>query len=117
MTLQFVIPGIIKPYVRMTGRGKYVQPEALEYRASQAALRAAFALAMLHHEPLPGQTPLFVDILLRREHLHQRDADNEAKALLDSMNGIVYPDDRWIDDLHIRREVGEPEIIVEAGIL
>ena len=89
----------------------------MEYRASQAALRAAFALAMTQQEPLPGQTPLFVDILLRREHLHQRDADNEAKALLDAMNGIVYPDDRWIDDLHIWRAVGEPEIIVEAGIL
>jgi len=45
-----------------------------------------------HSEPLPSRTPLAVEIRL-------------------------CTSDRWIDDLHIRREVGEPEIIVEVGRL
>jgi len=65
-----------------------------------------------HSEPLPSRTPLAVEIRLCTRSLHRCDVDNLAKAVLDAMNGIVYPDDRWIDDLHIRREVGEPGVVV-----
>ena len=114
----FTLPGVeVVPYVRMTQRGKFVDPAALRDLASQRELKALFGLALREREPLPGQTPLYVDILLRREALHRRDADNELKALLDAMSKAVYPDDRWLDDLHIRRELGPAEIVVEVGVL
>lgn len=115
----FTLPGVeIVPYVRMTQRGKFCDPAALRYRASQRELKALFGLAMQQRAPLPGQTPLYVDILLRRPtRLHTCDLDNLVKALLDAMNGVVYPDDRWIDLLTARRELGPAEIVVEVGVL
>jgi hypothetical protein len=49
MTLQFVIPGNVVPYVRMTQRGKFVNSRAQAYLASQAVLR--FSGQMLERDP------------------------------------------------------------------
>jgi len=115
----FTLPGVaVVPYVRMTQRGKFCDPAALRYLDSQRELKALFGLAMQRRDPLPGQTPLYVDILLRRPtRLHTCDLDNLVKALLDAMNKVVYPDDRWIDVLTARRELGPAEVFIEVGRL
>jgi Holliday junction resolvase RusA-like endonuclease len=120
MIYTFTIEGRFKPYVRMTQRGKYVKPEAREYLASKDAI--AWQLnAEMHQrgwEMLPGQTPLWVEIRISPA-LHNRDLDNEAKALLDAMQGVVFPDDRWVDVLSAARgdNGGDEQTMVNVGVL
>ena len=38
---------------------------------------------------------------------HNADLDNQIKAVVDAANGIVWPDDRWIDSLYGARKAGD----------
>lgn len=40
------------------------------------------------------------------------DADNIAKAVLDSLNAVAYPDDKQICDLHITKYYAEQEYMI-----
>ena len=119
MTYYFRIEGRIKPYVRMTQRSKRVNPQAIEYISSQEALQLALRQQMREHgyKMLPGQTPVEVNIFISPAN-HRRDLDNEAKAILDAMSGIVFPDDRWVDKLWVSRdEPGEPEVEIRVWVI
>jgi Holliday junction resolvase RusA-like endonuclease len=49
---------------------------------------------------------------------HTCDIDNIAKALMDSMNGVVFPDDRWVDVLTISRAGKDADWAqVDVGVL
>lgn len=37
------------------------------------------------------------------------DLDNFCKTVLDAMNGLVYTDDRLIDDIHVYRVIEDDE--------
>lgn len=111
MTFELPLPDVIvKPYVRMTRRGKYVSLEAQEYLASKAELSYQIKQAMLAQgrEMFPGQTPLSVVIALYAPSKpgHRCDLDNQVKAILDACNGIVFPDDRWVDWISAHRVIG-----------
>jgi Holliday junction resolvase RusA-like endonuclease len=41
------------------------------------------------------------------------DADNVAKGVLDSINGLAYIDDKQVVELSVRKWYGEPQVIVE----
>ena len=116
---RFRIEGKIKPYVRMTRRGKYVRPQAIEYMNSQIMLGMMLRQQMRDQgwEMLPGQTPLEVHIFISPAN-HRQDLDNIGKAILDAMSDIVFPDDRWVDKLWLSRdEPGEPEIEIRVWII
>jgi len=66
--MRFVLQGKVKPYVRMTRRGKYVSRQAQEYLTSKSKL---------------------------------------GWQMMDAANGIVYPDDRWIDEIVAKRARGD----------
>ena len=53
-------------------------------------------------EMIPRGTPLAVEIYIHPAN-HRRDIDNELKALLDAAQGIVFEDDRWVDEVTIQR--------------
>jgi Holliday junction resolvase RusA-like endonuclease len=116
----------IKPYVRMTQRGKFVRvrngklTQAAEYLDSKAALQWQFRAQMMGHEPF-GREPLCVSItVFYRGGYHNHDLDNVIKALLDAMNGIVYADDRWIDAIcAVRGSADDEELsaVVRVGTL
>lgn len=106
------IPNItIKPYVRMTKRGKYVDPQAQEYMASkdELAYRIKTAMRAQNAEMLPAQTPLSVDLTVTvpTSQGHRADTDNIIKAVLDACNGIAFPDDRWVDCITAMRCIGK----------
>jgi Holliday junction resolvase RusA-like endonuclease len=108
--LTFRVTGRVKPYVRMTRRGKFTDPQAQEYLASKAAigyqLKEQMAAADL--KMLPAQTPLAVDIsVYYKSRMHAHDLDNIIKALLDAMQGIVYQNDCWIDYISALRLAGK----------
>lgn len=101
--LRFTLAGKIKPYVRMTQRGKHIRvrngklTQAAEYLDSREALQWQFKAQMVGREPF-GREPLCVSITaFYQGGYHNHDLDNVIKAILDAMNGIVYDDDRWID--------------------
>ena len=95
----FYLRGAVKPYVRMTRRGKYIRPQAQEYLTSKRTLGWQMKATMSQHgwEMFPRGPLSVACVFFSRRGLHGRDLDNEIKAVLDAANGIVYPDDRWVD--------------------
>ena len=112
---------VIKPYVRMTKRGKYVNQQALEYMSSKEGLQLHYEAFMSKQgfDMLPPQTPIWVMIIVTVPKFqgHRADLDNIIKAVLDAGNKIVYPDDRWIDSIEATREIGDPKLVFMAGEL
>lgn len=107
------LQGPFKPYVRMTQKGKFVRPEARAYLDSKMYLQLQMKAQMAGREMLPGQSPLECQIgICHAGGFHNRDLDNEVKAILDAAQGIVYPDDRWIDSIVAHRWQGEAERLV-----
>lgn len=112
--IQLDIPDIrVKPYVRMTRRGKFVNKQAQEYLASKENLSTMIRNHMQFQgvEMLPGKTPLKVIIRLfvSTNPGHKCDLDNQIKAILDSCNKVAFPDDRWIDQIDAQRYIGDHE--------
>jgi len=106
VSYEFTIEGYIVPYVRMTRRGKYVQPRAIRYLDSQDAIRWQLRAQMQEKgwSMLPGQTPLrMVATVERKSGMHKSDADNLLKALADAAQGVVFPNDLWIDSIQLSR--------------
>lgn len=117
--MHFDLRGPIVPYVRMTRRGKYVREDAQRYLASQTALRVQMRLAMARagYTMMPLQTPLMVRIVFGWCR-HNCDLDNLVKAVMDAGNGILWPDDRWVDVIDARREDGDGMLhMVAAGMV
>ena len=112
---------VIKPYVRMTKRGKYVNEQAQEYLSSKTGLQLHYQSFMNKQgfEMLPVEMPLWVMIQVTVPIFqgHRADLDNIIKAVLDAGNKIVYPDDRWIDSIEATREIGDPKLVFMAGEL
>ena len=106
--MTFRLTGKPTPYVRMTQRGKWVKPEAQRYLSSKAVLRAQLVEQMRGGEQF-GKEPLGVALTFQYERGadHRRDLDNEIKAILDSANGVVWADDRWVDSISAVRRGGE----------
>ena len=117
----FRIEGKLKPYVRMTRRGKWVSPEAQEYLASTFKIVWQFKeqMAMYDYEMWPAQTPLAVNIHIEMASaLHRSDLDNQVKAILDAAQGIVFLNDCWIDKIVATRGIGEDFItIFRVGVI
>lgn len=101
--VSLVIRGEIVPYVRV-GRERWTD-RARRYFASRDAiqLQARAQMALRNREMLPGQTPLRIVTTFERRRLWTCDADNLFKAISDALNGIVYPDDRWIAEIEISK--------------
>jgi len=109
MILRFRLTGKVKPYVRMTQRGKWVKPDAIEYRASQKALSWQYKEQMKQNgwEMFPDRTPLGVRLIITvPADLHRSDWDNISKAVTDSAQGIVFRNDAWIDEAHVVKRMG-----------
>ncbi len=87
----------IKPYVRMTQKGKWVDPQAREYLASKGQLASALRFQMLRYvwDPIPAKTPFAISLHYQAPNIFQFDLDNVLKAVMDAANGLIFPDDRW----------------------
>ena len=112
--IQIDIPDIfIKPAVRMTQHGKFVDPQAQQYLNNKATLITLIRNQMQQkgYEMMPAQTPLSVAIRVytHTSQGHKADLDNIVKAILDGCQGIVFKDDRWIDRIEATRMIGEVE--------
>lgn len=103
----------IKPYVRMTQKGKFVSQQAQEYLGSKGRLAARIKeqMQLQGAEMYPKGTPLkvIIQVWVHTSQGHRADLDNIIKAICDSSNGIVFEDDRWIDEFQVVRTISEKE--------
>jgi len=108
--MQFNLYGPIKPYTRMTRRGKWTSPAAQAYLESQEALRWQIAelMAVNGWQMIEAGQPLAVDISITvPKRLNTFDLDNAVKAVIDAAQSIVFKNDLWINQIIARRQLGE----------
>ena len=99
----------IKPYTRMTKRGKFVQEDAIAYIASQGALQWEYKKQMMaqNWEMIPAGPSIVLGIEINMPaRLHGCDLSNQIKAIEDAANKIVWADDRYIDTITADRMTG-----------
>lgn len=99
--MKFTYHEKIKPYVRMTQRGKFVKKEAQDYLASKAALGYALRVQMRAEEAQPLEAYQTFEFNMRyfAPDVYRYDLDNLIKAVLDAAQNIVFPDDRYCVDI------------------
>jgi len=117
---RFELAGPVKPYVRMTRRGKWTDAQAREYLACKARLAWQMRAVMTENnwEMLPARTPLRCYLLVwTPARLHTCDLDNLLKAVLDAAQGVVYRNDCWIDSAWAHRLAGPDAIKFGVGVL
>lgn len=109
------LPGLtVVPAVRTTARKMYVDEAYQRYAAMKDELK--LILMGLIQEGggtmFPARTLLVVHLTIGKSAggkgggrfgVWNCDIDNLTKSVLDAMNGIVYADDRYIEELHVRK--------------
>ena len=120
MSLEFAIPIAPKGKERhrsMIRSGKIATYNTKKATAYEAAIRE-YVQSEYDGEPLEG--PLIVNIVAifkrpktvdRAQHTVKPDADNIAKAICDSLNGVLWTDDKSIVYLTIRKLYGDKDLI------
>ena len=104
----FKVVGCFKPYVRMTQRSMHVDAQAQQYLVDKTAMGMQFKQQMNGRQMIARRKPIIVSIYIFHDHgFHNRDLDNETKAILDAAQGIVFEDDRWIDEIQAYRRRGD----------
>lgn len=95
----FTVPGRAIPAVRMTQRSKFTK-QAKRYLAYKNKV-AWIARSKYKKKPASSDVKVEVDIYLRGGV--QGDIDNYFKAITDSLNKIVYEDDRQVKEMVARK--------------
>lgn len=119
--MRFILTGRIKPYVRTTRRGKWVNPQAIEYGECIVAMGLQLKAQMARNgwHMLPPRTPLKMHAtFMLSDRLHCQDVDNQFKALADCAQGIVFANDLWLDEISAARCLGDEDVtILEVDVL
>jgi len=90
--IEFTVPGRAVPAVRMTQRSKFTR-RAQRYLAYKKQVGWT---ARQHFKGKPTDKPVCVEIKVYLHRGVQGDVDNYFKSIADSLNKIVYEDDRQI---------------------
>ena len=93
--------------VKWAFKSKYNVETELSIKPFKAKIIAVF-------EPAKSLSKKKKEELLYSEYTKKPDADNIAKIILDSLNGLVYKDDNQVAELLVLKQYGdENRIIVE----
>jgi len=107
--IEIIIPGRPVPAARMTRRGKWVKANAKRYLAFKDIIRWT-ALDVMRKSGLePFDGPIAVELHAWISGGRPGDLDNIEKAIFDGLNGIVWYDDRQIEEIHAYRHKGMPQ--------
>ena len=96
-----------KPYTRMTQASKWVDKSAQDYLDSQTNLRGilmeakttqGYIAAPIFRKGIPLRL-----VLIYGYAMNNQDVSNLLKAVEDAANKVIYDDDRWIDEVIVRR--------------
>lgn len=108
---RFVIPGRAIPAVRMTQRSKY-RRQAKRYLAYKKQV-AWVARSNYKNKPVSSDVGVNVNIYLNGGV--QGDIDNYFKAITDSLNKVVYEDDRQVKEM-VGRKIEDENERVEVSV-
>ena len=131
MQIEFIIEGKAKPKqsFRYTRQGfKYTPRDVKQYardvQYSFAAKYPTWLPSFLYQKPLKVEIQVFVKIpksfskTLKQRALTSElrplvkpDVDNYSKNILDALNGVVYPDDKQIVELTVKKFYSEGEFV------
>lgn len=103
--MKFTVPGRPVPAVRMTQRSKWVNKQAIRYLEYKDRVKL-FAIAS---GVKPKEGEILVSMVFYFKDHKLPDIDNLAKAILDSLNGIAYQDDRQVNIIWARRMFSKDE--------
>ena len=102
------------PRPAQSGRRRFNPPRYSEFKD---------ALGLIARQAMNGQAPFKGAVKLRADFYKLKpkrptsrnwgDVDNHLKAVLDSLNGICYEDDRLVVDARATLNHGEPLIVIE----
>lgn len=119
--MDFILTGPIRPYTRMTRRSKYINKAAVAYNHDQTRLKWEIREQMSRHgwQRIERGTPLAIGVSITMTgRLHCQDADNQLKAVIDALQGIVFENDLWVDFANIYRELGDADLVeVHVGTI
>lgn len=95
LTFQFPYPPSVNSYWLQSGKRRYISKRGVEFKKAV-------------HEILDGVTgfgdaPVEVSIILYPRDKRLLDIDNCCKAIMDSMNGIIFDDDQQVWRLSVER--------------
>lgn len=112
LTLNLEPVPLARPRVNTTNRGRYLPAKSRKFQDDlKAIVRANFSQQ-------PFENPLSVTLHFYRPRKTTAqnfgDIDNLAKAVLDACNGIIWQDDRQIEELHAFKHKGKGKIILEV---
>lgn len=114
MQLEFTVPGRAVPAVRMTQRSKFTK-RAQRYLTYKNQVGW---VAKQHYRGKPTSDPVAVYVKLYLCGGNQGDIDNYFKSITDSLNKIVYDDDRQVRMMQARKiECEKEEERVEVRVI
>lgn len=133
----FTVPfvkGWHRQRVRKTGRGIQFYPCSQDRESKTEIVNAFWAAALEQYQgadpKAPKGTPVRVAIATERDVMsafrkrdgdshpdtQKPDADNDAKLVLDALNGVAWDDDQQVNDLHVikrdRTRGATPQMLV-----
>jgi crossover junction endodeoxyribonuclease RusA len=97
--IRLVVPSRPVPAVRMTQRSKFVSRQAQRYLTYKNYIGWLAKVEKIKR----AEGPVEVKAIAYLHGLRESDADNLAKAYLDSLNGIAWIDDRQVRKLTIEK--------------
>jgi|SRR5690625_510177 len=101
----FTVPGRAIPAVRMTQRSKYTR-QAKRYLAYKN--QVAWTARSIHkNKPTTSDVGINLNIYLNGGI--QGDIDNYFKSISDSLNKIIYVDDKQVKEMNARKIESEDE--------
>jgi Holliday junction resolvase RusA-like endonuclease len=109
----FIIEGAIYPFVHTTRKQKWVDPRYTEkYVPSQDNIRWQLKqqMATRRWDILDSQPFRMTVMFMVSKALHRTDLSNLTKAIEDAMQGIVFPNDAWIDVSFQARGLGPRDV-------
>lgn len=97
--IRLVVPGRPVPAVRMTQRSKFTSNQAGRYLAYKNQIGWVAKAARVQQTAAPVEVSAIVYLCGG----HEGDVDNYGKAMLDSLNGIAWKDDRQVRKLTVEK--------------
>jgi Holliday junction resolvase RusA-like endonuclease len=96
-----------RPYTRTTRKQQWVDERWHKYLASRDLTRLDVRQQMADNgwEMYPARQHLSISIHLYTgaTNYNNIDADNELKGILDALQGVVFKNDAWVDELYMIR--------------
>lgn len=78
------------------------------------ALRVIFSQVMLLRHRDVCEADIGVSVVMAHRNAVYGDLDNQQKAILDAMNGIIFKDDKLVSELHAKRIAAQEDSFTVA---